>query len=329
VPPSRARRNGRNGEVLALLSVVILLAPECSRGAGPPATVSALDKTKPVQAVALGGAAVAMPYEPGMFWLNPASPAGWRVSAVSFSGARGRFDEVTGNALVTWGLETSVVSAGLAYYDAGMVTANTPDGSIVRFDSQRDVLGAFGLAASIGPSASLGCSFKLLHTELAGSLPAQSLAGDAGLQIRLGDWIRCGGVVRNVGTRYSYRNEKADAATTAVGGIALMWSPGVFAGDEGTLGDVLILLGDLDYAVKPGISSLHAGVEYRVGDLLALRGGYRRGTAGSLGGPSAGLRVTLRRSDGVRTAWYQIEYAVELAAGPFDRPHNLSLSYSW
>jgi len=329
MPPARKRRNGRKGGALALLSAAFLMAPECSRGAGPPATVTALDKARSVQSVALGGAGVAMPYEPGMLWLNPASPAGWRVFSLSVSATRGRFDEVTSNALCTLGLESSVVSVGLAYYDAGMVAANTPDGSIVRFDSQRDVLGAFGIAGCVGPAVSLGCSFKLLHSELAGSFPAQSLAGDVGLQIRLGDWIRCGGVVRNVGTRYSYRSEQADTATTAVGGVALMWTPGLFAGDEGSLGDLLVLLGDVSYEVKPGISSVHAGAEYRVGDLLALRGGYRRGTAGSLGGASAGLRVTLRRSDAVRTVWYQIEYAVELAAGPFDRPHSLSLSYSW
>ncbi len=312
--------------VLLVLGLV-LQGPTSDAGTIPQVTV--LDKVQSSRTAGLGGSGVAIGADPELIWTNPAAAAGASRSSLSIGGTRGGFDELSGQVLYALAAENGVVTMGLAWYNAGTVTANTPDGGTVRLATQQDVAGTFGFAGEVIPRITMGANMKFFRSELAGTYHLTTLAMDAGGQVRISDAFKVGAAIRNAGGSYRYAEDSASAPIAARVGAVLAWRPGLFEISDGLARDLLLLLGDVEDTLVARRIWYHAGAEYRVGEIIAFRGGWRGGPPGSIGGVSAGLSAGFSLPGRERDTRYRVDYAIEFNTGPFDRPQSVGLTVEW
>jgi len=315
---------GHRGIAMGLF--VILIAGSPVRSPGNTVSTSALNKLRPVHAVALGGAGVAIGYDPEMVWMNPVAATGLKKPSLAIAGGQGRFEETTGQGVFCGDFGLANYCAGLAYYDAGTVTANKPDGGTVRFNAQRDILGILGVSGFAVPGIAIGLIVKVAQSELADEFATMTVAADAGFQARLGDsGIKLGGAVRNIGPGIIYHFDKAPSPVEMVCGLAYGRGLGLMHDRSGRAQDFAVLVADADYSMGRDVWTFAAGTEYRIGRIVALRGGYRLGTRGALSCPTAGLGIALVRNSLV----LGLNYGIELNPGYFQTGHTVSISVSW
>ena len=304
-----------------------LQGPAAAAGTVPQVTV--LDKVQSARAAGLGGSGGAIGADPGLIWENPAAAAGASRSSLSIGGTRGTFDELSGQVLYGLDAENGIVTMGLAWYNAGTVTANTPDGGTIRLATQQDVAGTFGFAGEVIPRITMGANMKFFRSELAGMFHLTTLAMDAGAQARITDAFKVGAAIRNAGGSYRYAEDSASAPIAARVGAVLAWRPGLFEIADGLARDLILLVGDVEDTLIAKRIWYHAGAEYRVGDAVAIRGGWRVGPPGSIGGVSAGLSAGFSLPGRERDTRYRVDYAIEFNTGPFDRPQTVGLTVEW
>ena len=185
-----------------------------------------------------------------------------------------------------------------------------------RVGPTREPLGEFGVyewALGLGygrrlaGDLQLGAAWKLIrqsiHTE-----SAMGAALDLGFLFRVGDYLRGGGSVRNLGAM----NPLANDSTELPGQARLALACSCMGRTFGSPASRLALL-EIQLARGYG-SSLHGGIEWPLSAALALRGGYQTGSRRSL---SAGF--------GLRVRSWRLDYAWVPFASGLGQAHRLSL----
>jgi len=277
--------------------------------------VNALNRVEAARAQAFGGAAVAIGNDPTLIWLNPAAAANLATGSFTVSAQRGYFGDTMGQALLALPLGNGVMTAGVLYFDAGEGEMYSEDLSTVwRTRLQQDVVGAAGYSMALTPRVSSGATLKVLHSRLAESMSANALTGDAGIQVRVRDWLKLGFAASNIGTPLKYAGDAVAAPAAIRAGVACGWRLHL---SGGTKPDTLILVGDTEVQAASGLVSWRGGLEYQLRGMIAVRGGFRAGEARE---PSTfcggvGLRIGAWRLD------YTLRYNSEV-----DLPQIVSLT---
>jgi hypothetical protein len=269
VTPTRAIRR------LAVLALAGLGA--AARAAAGIDAVNALNKVEAARAQAFGGAAVAIGNDPTLVWLNPAASAQVAGGSVTVSAQRGYFGDAMGQALVATPVGEGMLTAGVLYYDAGVGEMYSEDLTQVwRTKLQQDVAGAVGFAAPLSPRVTSGAMLKVLHSRLAESMTANSLTGDAGVQIRVQDWLKLGFAASNIGTPLRYAGDVVASPAALRAGVAGGWRLHLSGGERP---DTLIVVADTEVQGASGLVSWRGGIEYQVRGMVAVRAGFRAGEA--------------------------------------------------
>lgn len=164
------------------------------------------------------------------------------------------------------------------------------------------------MARSLHDNLSLGMTVKLVQESIAGE-GASTFAGDLGLVWKNNGWD-LGAALQNVGPGLKFVDEEADLPSTA----RLSAARRLFQ-DKMTVALEASLPRDNDF-------SLHAGAEYNVTNLLALRGGYVT-TPGNA--PDLGALVGVTGGLGVNLGRFSLDYGIR-PFGDLGMSHRLSFS---
>jgi hypothetical protein len=327
VTPSRQSRKPPGGQVglKAVLCPLLLFqfAAGWPRDAGAalPA-VNALSRTEAVRSQALGGAGVALGYDPSLVWLNPASAARAERSSIILTGAKGYFDDVTGEAVGAFPVFGAVLSLAAVYDDAGEATVIASDLTERRVHARQDVLLCAGLAGPLTAGLTGGVTVKRLRSTLAEEFVTTAMVFDAGVQASVSSRVKVGASVQNLGTGVKYLDDRVGLPSVARAGVAYA----VHTAGAGEDSDYLILLSDLEYPLRENAPGWNAGAEYRFHGILAVRLGAQLGAA-HLGRLSAGLGLLGGLRDKDRS--FGLDYSIRLLTGGFGVPQMIAVTWSF
>ncbi|OGS17205.1 MAG: hypothetical protein A2219_03125 [Elusimicrobia bacterium RIFOXYA2_FULL_50_26] len=133
---------------------------------------------------------------------NPAVLGGRRKNELFFVSESGLSDDRLGAALYAFPVGAGTLSAGFAYYDAGMMELNWLEGGQLISDTvaaQKDMLGVISYGRRYAGRLALGASVKLASSEIAQRSSAISGAIDAGLIYEVAKNVPVSVAVQNVG----------------------------------------------------------------------------------------------------------------------------------
>lgn len=239
------------------------------------------------EAIALGGAAVAVLNSPWMAFSNPGglSTVDGRVLSLYYSPQ-------------PFGLK-ELAHGSFTYVEPTSIGAFAASGSRFGFDLYREIDLQASFGAEVNDQFSVGASVHYYHLSIARYGSAHSLGVDVGLLAQLSDEVNWGFAAFNVNApTIGSAHEKLPQVFTT--GLAYSPIP------EATL------LVDIEKDVRYPME-LHAGIEYVILDLLSLR-------AGTISDPSV-----LSAGIGIRYSIVALDYAftnhTELGA-----THQMSLS---
>jgi len=312
----------RRAAISLLLLVPLLPGRLAALGAG------GLTRLDPPRAQALGGAGAAVESDAAMVLLNPAAVA--RVASTSVSVAA-QTDWLGGASGTMFGVHPTAlaaITAGVLYYNAGLVTLNALDGTSRQVNAGTDLVVLAGIARSLTSSLSLGCSAYWYRSQLADAATASTVLADLGAQMRLSPSFKIGLAVKRLGTSVRYLDDRVAPPTTFRAGAAYAVPldellPETSAGLHHL---VLVADGERDPASKRTV--VRGGAEYWWHGLVILRGGGQAGSTQALGSATAGLGLRLL-TPGNAIREYRLDYCLRLLNGGFDTPHNLSLALAF
>jgi hypothetical protein len=242
-------------------------------------------------------------------WHNPAALAGLDVSLVTAFYDRRLAGDHHGGLMASYPLGGGSLSGHFVCYSSGDVDLVQTDGETRTVTAQTDCVIGISYGTKLGASLGTGATVKVMRSTLAEEFTANSVSCDAGLVWDLiEDRLGLGVSLRNLGPDFAYDN--ADET--------LPWSAGFGIACRRPLGGDSVV-GALDI-VKTGDEDLkqHVGFEYRFGEGLALRAGYR------FGYDSMGLTVGL----GVCVGGLRLDHGVGLVE-TFDDIHLTQMSYGF
>jgi hypothetical protein len=164
---------------LPLLALALCLPLRAAAEAGRTAA-STLRKPLSARAMGLGGAFTAA--EGGLASLghNPAGASYIRRPEFGSLYTHGIVDDKFTFLGYAHPLSLAVLTAGLIYYDAGLIEINSSDGSRSRRSAQQDVMAMGGLSVPLSGGLSAGGQLKVMRLELAGEARAAGYAADLG-----------------------------------------------------------------------------------------------------------------------------------------------------
>lgn len=277
----------------------------------------------------IGGAGVAIGYDPSLIWLNPAASARITSTYVSLVAQRGLFDEITGQGLFTTQFGKGVVSLGGAYYDVGRVTLISSNNVARSVNAQRDLMGAVSYAGNLSPQVTGGVSLKGLQSELAEEFRTGGMAFDLGFQFQLMDVLKAGIAVKNFGANLNYLKDEVALPARVHAGLALLWRLGSYSPFDIETNNFLVSVVDAEFQMNGGPTHLRGGLEYHLYRIVVFRVGGRLGSNKSLGNLSAGLGFTLRKERGGKLKQYRLDYSIRMLASVFALPQALSLTIAF
>ncbi len=163
------------------------------------------------------------------------------------------------------------LAAGVVYYNAGNITLIDLSAQERTVNAQQDFYFNIGYAREIIDNLSLGINAKFLHSTLVEEFSASAFGFDAGAVYRISlDEIpvNIGASVQNIGTPVQYIDEGDNLPIL------------VRAGASASLKEMDVpLIVAADGIMLPADNSIkcNLGAEYSVGEMLALRAGYKLG----------------------------------------------------
>lgn len=289
--------------------------------AAPDGTTSAefLKVGAGARAQAMGTAQTALADDVFAIHLNPAGLGSIRSGEVAMEHNK-LFEGINRN-MVAGALPTRSGVWGLAYnrLSVDSFSGYDADGSpTTDLSSGGDALGlAWGKnfrADATGTNGLLGgVGFKMIREETA-NISKSAFAADLGLLYRpwVGkDWFRrmsFGAAIRQLGSGIKYDSESAPLPTEVSGGVGY---------SQFLSGDILTLGLDLTQTAGEG-SSVSAGAEYWLRNLIALRAGYHTANADGAG---------VRAGAGFRLNHVQIDYAWTAQGKDLEAAHLFTLTY--
>lgn len=279
--------------------------------------------------MSLGGAGVALGYDPALIWLNPAASSNLRSTYVSLVAQKGLFDEVTGQGLFATPVAKGFISIGGAYYDVGRVTLIASDDTVRSVSAQRDMMGIISYSGQLSPRMTGGVSVKGLQSEIAEEFRTGGMAFDLGFQWRLMDIFRAGVVVKNFGVNLNYLEDEVALPARVHAGMALLWRLGSYSPFDIETNNFLVSVVDAEFQINGGPTHLQGGLEYHLHRIIVFRVGGRLGPNKSLGNLSAGLGFTLSKERGGKLKQYRLDYSIRMLTSVFAPPQALSLTIAF
>lgn len=309
--------------ILLLLPLLALLPARVDAlGAG------GLSRLDPPRAQALGGAGTAVESDAALVLLNPAAVARVTDSTISMAASSDWIGGTSGTVFGVRHTALGAITAGVLYYNAGQVTLNALDGTSRQVNAGTDLVALAGIAGSISPNVTLGCSVYWFRSQLAEAATAATALADLGVQVRLSPTFKVGVTVKRVGTSAQYLEDRVALPTTLRAGVAYVvplaeWLPASSAGLHYL---VLVTDGERDPVLLRTV--VRGGAEYWWHGLVILRGGGRLASAQALGSATAGLGLRIV-TPGHAIHEYRLDYCLRLLNGGFETPHNLSLALAF
>jgi hypothetical protein len=176
----------------------------------------------------------------------------------------------------------SAIGGSIQYLGSGDINGLESDGITPNKFSSYYTAYNLSYGRAIDENLSLGITGKLISAKLADA-SAQAYAADLGGRYRLDSHWTLAATVNNLGSKLKFINE-GDPLPLA-GHLGASFHP-----------DAHWLLSAEGVFAKTGENSLHAGLEWRPVDMLALRGGYRTDTLrglSAIAGASLGMGISL------------------------------------
>jgi len=200
-----------------------------------------------------------------------------------------------------------VFAGSLLFYDAGKIEWQNTSGNISTLSVQRDYLFTLGYSRETFKNLNLGINTKYYSSTMIEKYNATAYALDFGLLYQTNiKGLSVGAVLQNKGTPLKYISESDPMPTTLRSGIAYKLKL--------PKNSDLILAIDI---LKPNDSDIkkNIGIEYFLGNTIALRGGYKFNY--DLENYSLGF--------GLKLSFFQIDYGI-ISRKNFDSVHILSFS---
>ncbi len=300
------------------LGVLILCLAAAAAGAGPLGGAF-LDTGLGARALGLGGAQAAASEGPAAVLYNPAGLATSTGKGVLASYQPMSLDR-TRSGLAAAMNPRGGLAFGLAWLHAGVggLQARSGSGEVIAgdLDNAEDAV-IFGLGLRPLAPLQLGGSLKILRHRIevpgSGTSTASGRGVDLGLRWRLSSRTALGATARNLLDKLSWTVKQPSDQTSVseealrsalLVGVSHTFRPGSTAAVDAEI---------LDPAGGRELRG-HLGLEWRVSDLLTLRGGlHRAGEGGGLGQPAFGATVRPMRIEA-----FQVHYAYvadEIGAG--------------
>jgi len=286
----------------------------------------ALLRTESPRAQGLGGSGTALEFDPSMVLLNPATAARVTRMGLTMGGRTGWMGGVTGSVIAIKPVGIGAFSAGALYANAGQVTLNASDGTSRQVVAGTDLVGFAGMAGTISPRLSMGCTLLVYRSVLAEEVSTTGVLVDAGAQIRITNHIKGGASLRRLGMGPRYVDERVAPPATARAGLTYGLPLHELSEDLFGPEDAVVAVADLEHRVGDGVNILHGGAEYWWHGLVIVRGGGRMASRASIGNLStgAGLRATLGEDWPIREV--RVDFAIRLLNEGFDAPQQFSLT---
>ena len=294
------------------------------------------------RAMGMGGAYVGVADDANSVFLNPAGLGGiknWGITSMS-TNLLGTVDyKMAGAAFHTnygtfgVGYLAASTPAGFLTTDKGSISdaASISYGNSMIFLSYgvnlNDVINADGLG-----NLSLGASLKFLNQNFEGidGASATGFNADAGALFKVNKWLNVGCSVRNAipegSVVWQSGTEEADASVVKFGGsVRLLGKEGLYK----LWNNELTLNVDSDmYMTDQKPVALHAGLEWKPVDFIALRGGLTQDLIGIEGG-TVDVSSNITAGVGLNLAGFSFDYAYKADVNAGDlQTHYFSISYS-
>lgn len=301
--------------LLPLLCLPLRAAAEAGRTAA-----STLRKPLAARAAALGGAFTAVEGGTASLGHNPAGAAYVKSPELGSLYTQGIVDDKFTFLGYAHPLSFGVLTAGLVYYDAGVIELNLSNGLRARRSAQQDVVAMGGLSLPLSGGLSAGGQIKAMRLELAGEARASGYAADLGALWRTPlNGLSLGASLLNAGPDVKFESEADPLPLTTRLGAAYAFN----LADVGLLKDAtfgfsnLLFSGDL-VKVRDESLAVSAGLEMGMNMVdygqLWLRLGYLFGR--ELDSLTVGV--------GMREGRWSFDYALGVMK-TVQNVHNLSL----
>lgn len=297
--------------------LVVLLAAE----AGAQALTGATTLRRPLHArgIGMGDAFTAVEGGLSSIGYNPAAAARLTQPELKSSYTHGIIDDKFTLLTYAHPLASVVVTAGLAYYDAGTIHLERSDGTRESLKAQQDFVGLFGLSAPLTESLSVGGQVKAMRLELAGSR-ASAGAADAGLLWRTPlPGLALGAAALNMGPDVEFESEGDPLPLTLRGGAAYTLhgpAESTFAFSRFTLSADAVKVRDEELKPSAGMEMAMSVTEF--GTAL-VRSGYIFDEAA--GGFTAGI--------GLNEGRFSLDYGIGVNNGGVSHVHHVTFGISF
>jgi len=281
---------------LAMISIVGM----CNAGEEGTSGGMLLSQAIDARAVGMAESFTAMHGSVSCLHYNPAGLANLSENQVLLMYQRGIAEDNL--AVVDVGIPSPMgtFAAGLLYYNMGNIELIDTSGNERTVNAQTDYLVTVSYSYPVVRTVSVGLNAKMLQSTLVEEEKGTAYAVDLGV-LCLINKLNVGLAVQNIGSEMKYIDEGDELPMTVRGGISYQ---------------IEDLLTSVDI-IKPNDGNIkgHIGLEYLVGEIIALRTGYKIGY--DLDSVTFGLGVKLNK--------LQLDYGLSLK-DELDYTHHASVS---
>lgn len=284
--------------------------------AGPQTTASFLRLGGSAKAMAMQGAMTAAAGDVDSLFYNPAGLSALGRKQISLTQSRlplGSDYEAIGigipSGMGAWGL-------GFTHLKSASLEERDEMGRLSGYFDQEDLSFSIGFSANIESVAGLGISLKQIKSRI-GRDRGETIAGDIGVVARAsGKPVWVGVSILNLGPGLNYHQKTEPLALTIAVGAAF------------ELGSQLKGMIDLKKDHREKQTEVVSGVEYAVGSMLTLRGGYGSPLSNSNEKSDINTLQNMRGGIGLKFPSFQFDYAVT-PLNDFSPVHRLTLATSF
>ncbi len=279
---------------------------------GESAMVSILNDLEPIRAQGMAGAVSGLGRDPSMILVNPCAATHLPATTVTMGGRRGYFGQVGGSLCLSLPVGDGGLTLGAGYSRTAPMLLRHSDGFTRTVSLQRDTVALFGFARPFSDRLTGGGLIKLLYTEFAEELTAQTPAVDVGVQVALAPGAKIGLMARNIGPGLKFAEARSPLPMELRLGVARGWRIRPYTGGA----DVLILTTEL--VAQKDLGEGRLAVEYQLLGAFSVRGGARLfSTRESLSRFSFGL--------GISRGAFRLDYGARVSEA-FDTPQSASVT---
>jgi hypothetical protein len=231
-----------------------------------------------VRAEGMGGAQTAVTTdEAGAIGWNPAALNQGQYPDLSAVYYRGLADDSYGALNYDMAMNPDLAcGAGVLFYDAGSFDLNSDAGETSTVSAERDFLvsltGAYRMHF-LGTNLAAGANLKVLQSTLLAKYSALAAAVDLGVQAQFTGWLsnlQAGLAIKNLGTPIKYLDNTDPLPSYSLLGLAYnVHQDKTFA---------VLVAGDAQYDLENTWRE-NVGVEIKIVDFVAVRGGYQINSA--------------------------------------------------